>query len=56
MDTLTILGLEWHRWLFFFLSWVPWLLVEIWYYKRMKKRFRDRPGDVDSTEGSIDDL
>lgn len=41
VDTFTIFGLEWHRWLFFFFAWVPWLIIEIWYFVRMKARFRE---------------
>jgi hypothetical protein len=52
METTIILGLEWHRWLFFLFAWLPWLLVEIWYFRRMKTRFDDQaPSGQPSDEG-----
>jgi len=53
VDTVTIFGLEWHRWLFFFFAWVPWLIIELWYFTRMKDRFREDKSNEDG-EGSPD--
>lgn len=54
MDALTILGLEWHRWLFFLFAWVPWLLIELWYFRRMKNRF-GKENSPDAEDGEGDD-
>ena len=56
METARILGLEWHRWLFFFCAWLPWILIEVWYFFRMKKRFQDRRGEGDRMGKSDDEL
>ena len=43
--TVQIASLELYRWLFFLSVWLPWLVVVLWFFFRMKQRFNrvDRP-------------
>lgn len=37
--TLRIANLELYRWMFIGSVWLPWLLVELWFFLRLRERF-----------------
>lgn len=40
--SIRLANLELYRWLFFLSVWLPWLIVELLYFRRMRRRLRER--------------